>query len=276
MRIGLILGAISIGAASLPAQVTVRSVAHELGDMVSDVGYVWGSPLRAKGKEWGTAALAVAGFGALLPVDARIDQWVVGHPRSGLATVTRPFREHGGPLVRLGTARNLVPISTALILAGTIANGRGLREAGYGCVSAWGFSNSLRYVVYAAVARERPSLADGDPFRFRVPGGEWDHHAFFAGHATNAFACASFWAERFDLGVAEPALYGAATLVALSRMVDRRHWTSDTFLGGIVGIAAGRVIASRYDRRALVRARRLDPIALARARQIVILWRSSF
>jgi len=277
MKRNLLALCLAAWADSLPAQVTSRSIGHELRDMVADVGYVWGSPFRADAQDWATAALVAGTFGALLPLDRHVDRWVVAHPRSALIRVTGPFRENGGPFVRLATARRLVPISAALILAGAVSDRRPLREAGYGCLSTWAFSSSLRYAVYAVVARQRPSFAEGDPYRFAVPGGKWEHNAFFAGHATNAFGCAAFWSERFDLGVGEAALYTTAGLIAAARMSDRRHWASDTFVGVVVGIAGGRVVAGRWDRREVVRRRRAAALSgAAPYRPVVILWRGSF
>jgi membrane-associated phospholipid phosphatase len=255
------------------AQVTARATAYEIGDAISDVGYVWGSPLRADRPDWAVAGLSVAAFAALLPIDRHVDQWVVDHQSAAVFDVLAPFRERG-PLTSLVTARQLLPISAALVLGGVVSGRRGLREAGWGCASALAASITVRYVVYALVARPRPSMTTGDPYGFRVPGGNWDERSFFAGHATNAFACTSFWNERFDLGVGEPVLYAGAALIALSRIADRRHWTSDTFAAVIVGTAIGRALSMRYAHRASVRYAR--GTAEPRPAPIIILWRSAF
>jgi len=90
----------------------------------------------------------------------------------------------------------------------------------------------------------------------------------------NAFACASFWTKRFDLGAGEPVIYATAAMASLARIADRRHWTSDTFVGAVVGIAAGRSIAASYRRR---EAKRSAGTALRVARPpVVILWRGAF
>lgn len=270
--------------ASVTGQVTFRSTGAELGHVFEDVGYFWASPLRAAARDWAAAGLVSAGFVALLPVDERIDRWIVAHPRAAVFGPVAPFRE-GNPLARLAMARELIPISAALTLAGSIADRRELREAGYGCIAAWGASNTVRYTIYAGISRLRPSAANGDALRIAVPGGEWDENSFFAGHATNGFACASFWSERFDLSFGEPVLYAAAALTALARMADRRHWASDTFVGVAVGFAIGHAMAGRYDRRAERRearsARDVTQRGGARAlppgpAPVVILWRASF
>jgi membrane-associated phospholipid phosphatase len=238
------------------AQVTMRTTERELREMVSDVGHLLRSPVRADGNDWFGAALTGAGFAALLSIDKPVDTWVVRHADDRALRVLAPFREADGALDRLVTAKQLVPLSAALVVAGAIAGKRGLREAGYGCIAGWGMSNIVRYATYAVVARDRPSAGPNGPLAFGFPGGSWDQHSFFAGHATNAFACASFWTARFDLSVGEPVLYTGATLAALARIADRRHWTSDTFVGIITGIAIGHTVARRYERRDERRAER--------------------
>jgi len=271
--VGALLFTSPVGAPVGGAQVTARAMAHEVGDALSDVGYVWGSSLRADRSGWAVAGLSVAGFAMLLPIDRHVDRWVVGHQSAAVFDVLAPFREQG-PLTSLVTARQLVPISAALVLGGVVSGRRGLREAGWGCASALAVSSTMRYAVYLLVARPRPSIAEGSQYGFRVPGGDWNERSFIAGHATNAFACTSFWNERFDLGAGEPVLYATATLIALSRIADRRHWTSDTFAGVVVGTAIGRVLATRYTHRASVRNARGS--AAPRPAPIVILWRTTF
>lgn len=275
IRASVVVSASLSAPASAPAsaQVTLRTTSAEVRDMTADVFYLWTAPARADRRDWlGVAAVSV-GFGALLTVDDQIDRWIVGHPRSVVVLAAAPFRERHRELARLPTARRLIPISAALVAAGMATDDRGLREAGYGCLSGWALSSTLRYAIYAAVSRERPGSAAGDQFEFHVPGGKWDQHSFFAGHGANAFACVTFWSERFHLGVGEPVLYAAATGISLARMADRRHWGSDAFLGAVVGYATARAIDSRYDRREGRRRRRDLPAPNAVA---VIIWERRF
>ena len=230
-------------------QVTFRNTAKEFGDAASDIFYVWTSPFRADGRDWLALAGVGAGFAALIPVDDQVDSWIVGHPNSAVLDAVKPFRESSEEIGDLSTGRRLFPISAVLIGSGMVSGNRKLREAGWGCLSAWQTSSGLRHGIYEVVSRERPSSANGNQHTFKVPGGEWEQHSFFGGHAANAWACTTYWNERFEMGLLEPVLYGAATGITLARMADRRHWASDTFLGAAVGYAIGRTVAGRYERR---------------------------
>jgi hypothetical protein len=70
-------------------------------------------------------------------------------------------------------------------------------------------------------------------------------HSFPGGHVANIAACASFLGNRFSMGFVEPAMWAVVAGVGVGRMVDRRHWTSDTMLGVLLGYAAGKEVAKR-------------------------------
>jgi len=231
------------------AQVTLRNTARELTDGLSDVLHIWVSPFRAEGRDWISALGVAAGAAALLPVDDQVDSWIVRHSNAAIVHAVSPWDENHPNLGDLSTGQRLLPISVALLVPGMISDNRKLREAGWGCLSAWQASSTIREAVYAGISRERPSIAEGDQYAITTPGGEWEYHSFFAGHATNAWACTSFWNSRFHLGALEPILYAGATGITLSRMKDRRHWASDTWVGIAAGYAMGRSVAARYARR---------------------------
>jgi PAP2 superfamily protein len=169
-----------------------------------------------------------------------------------------PFDKNHRTLGDLATSPRLIPISAVLLASGMVSDNRKLREAGWGCLSASQASASIRGVLYEVVSRERPVIADGDQYAVTTPGGDWNHHSFFAGHAANAWSCVTFWNTRFHLGLLEPVLYAGATGITFSRMKDRRHWASDTWVGIAAGYAMGRSVAARYAQRESKREQKAD------------------
>jgi membrane-associated phospholipid phosphatase len=236
-------------AGAVPAQVTFKTTGYEVRDAFLDIVHIWTSPFHSEQRDWVGVFGVAAGGVALLPVDDQIDSWIVRHPNSVFVKMTTPWNEDHPEFGDLSTGQRLLPISGALIASGMVSGNRKLREAGWGCLSAWQSSSTVRQVLYATVSRERPSLDNGDQYTFKTPGGEWDYHSFFGGHAANAFACTAFWNTRFHMGVLEPVLYASALGISLSRMTDRRHWATDTWIGAAAGYAMGRSIAARYARR---------------------------
>ena len=140
-----------------------------------------------------------------------------------------------------------------------MSDNRKLREAGWGCLSGWQASSSIRALMYATISRERPSLDNGNQYAIKTPGGEWNYHSFFGGHAANAWACTTFWNSRFHMGLLEPVLYAGAAGITFGRMKDRRHWGSDTWVGIAAGYAMGRSVAARYARRESKREEKKTP-----------------
>lgn len=237
-------------ATPLSAQRTLGTVGRDFGNAFGDIFAVLVSPVHGSAKDWGGAALAIGASAATLPFDDNIDAWIDGHQGTAAVRVLDPIREDKKySLIDIGTSRRILPLSGGLYLIGFLADKPGLRDAGLGCAAMQQASGTVRKVLYATVARNRPATANGDQYDVSVPGGEWQYHSFFAGHFANAMACATFFNERFDLGVAEPVIYGVAIAVGASRMADRRHWTSDTVLGGVFGYALGKFEAARQIRR---------------------------
>jgi len=240
----------------LSAQVTFKTTGYEIRDALGDVVHIWVSPFKSEKRDWVGVLGVAATAGALLPLDDNIDSWIVRHPNAAIVRATIPWNEDHPELGDLSTGQRLLPISGVLIASGMVSGNRKLREAGWGCLTAWQSSSTIREVLYATVSRERPSLDNHDQYAVKTPGDEWDYHSFFGGHAANAFACTTFWNTRFHMGLLEPVLYASAAGIALSRMADRRHWATDTWVGVAAGYAMGRSISARYARREAKREQR--------------------
>lgn len=252
---------------AIPAPASGQSVVETLWqDLVetvpSDVWHVYSAPFRMEREDLSGALWVTAAFLGLASVDADIQRVMREHPRSVPIQLLDPFTETGPLPLRndefglalIGDTQNLMMLSGALYAVGLITGSDDIREAGLGCATADGLNSIFRHLLYDLVARDRPGLKqpDGsvvlidDPYRIDVPGGSWNRHSFFGGHAANPMSCATFWSRRFELGWLEPVLYGTAGAVGLARMVDERHWASDTFLGLAFGYAVGKTVANRY------------------------------
>ncbi len=79
------------------------------------------------------------------------------------------------------------------------------------------------------------------------------YQSFPSGHSVAAFAAAaavssevSRWYPHW-IYLVGPAMYGGATMVALSRMYENRHWASDVITGAAIGTFAG-IKVIRYHR----------------------------
>ena len=93
-------------------------------------------------------------------------------------------------------------------------------------------SERITKVIKIAVRRERPIQDDGTrAARFAFP----------SGHAAGTFAAATVLQQHLGWKWAVPT-YTIASYVAMSRLVDERHWASDVVAGAAEGIIVGRSV----------------------------------
>jgi membrane-associated phospholipid phosphatase len=212
-----------------------------------DVWSVWTAPVHADARDMEGVAAAAAATGAAAALDEPVQRWITLHPNAWPVAMLAPLRESARyPAYELGSGQFLLPISAALYLAGSFSKSQGLRDAGLGCATAHLTAAGVRGLVFLFVQRDRPRLSPDDPFRFRLSGTrDWNKHSFFSGHIANSMGCASFLAHRFDLHLAEPVMYGYVSAIGLGRVLDGRHWLSDTVVGALFGYVVGRTISSR-------------------------------
>jgi membrane-associated phospholipid phosphatase len=82
------------------------------------------------------------------------------------------------------------------------------------------------------VRRDRPLRDDGT----RAPG-----FSFPSGHSAGTFAAATIFQQHLGWKAAVPT-YTVASIVAVSRMHDQRHFASDVVAGATEGIIIGRSV----------------------------------
>lgn len=230
-----------------PAQSVGRMLVDDFKHAGGDMIGIWLSPFRGSSKDYLIAAGAGAAFGLSMLADQSVADWAVDNEDAG---VFKPLKElrRGGVAY---TGKFVVPPVAVLYVAGIALKNQGMRDAVMGCAASWLSESTLRKGVYLAVARQRPDTSPDNPNKWAVPGEwkNWQLHSFPAGHFANVMACASFWNNRFELGLAEPLIYAVAGGVGFGRILDKGHWTSDTVIGGILGYAIGREVARRSKER---------------------------
>ena len=171
-----------------------------------------------------TATMAGLLFGAALLGDRSVREEAQEHR----GTTSNSMARIGNSM---GDWKILVPAISAGYIAGAVTGSSDLKRvmfhAGAAALVATGVTSSIKYTI----GRTRPTFA-GDPDQFRPFTGA---NSFPSGHTAVAFAIATAIADETDDGWSDVALYGAATLTAMARINDDRHWTSDVLIGGLIG-----------------------------------------
>jgi membrane-associated phospholipid phosphatase len=239
----------------LPGQSVGKMLENDFRNFGGDVWAVWTSPFRATPKDWLTTGLVVAGSAAFMPLDDDVDRWMVSHKESSGWKVIKELREGGA----LYTGKYLTPVAGGALVFALVTKNTKIQEGIFGCIASYTAGSVVRnYVFYKLVARERPEIRTEpgpqdaeDQYNINFPGeSDWNMHSLPAGHAANIMSCATFLNKRFEMGFVEPVLYAMTAGTAVGRLVDRRHWTSDTFLGLAFGYAIGSQVANRSLKRA--------------------------
>ena len=267
------------GTPAAVAQSVAKMIGDDVGHAAKDILATWKSPFTTSANDWWMAASGVALAVAVSPADVHIDRWFLDNRQSSAWSALKAVRE-GGPAF---SGSRITPVAVGLYAIGLATKSTAIRDGVWGCVAAYGAESIIRtQVFYRIIGRERPDSArgdhdgqpseHGDQYQLAVPGSkEWGAHSFPAGHVANVAACASFLTYRFSsLAVAIPANAVMAG-VGVGRMVDRRHWNSDTLIGALFGYAIGKEVALQSSTRL-----RQTSAASGSANRFVISWRASF
>jgi membrane-associated phospholipid phosphatase len=165
---------------------------------------------------------------------------------TGVSLAVHPADDYfNNHLSTSGTAKNVfvagkyVGLFPVLIGAAgstyVVGRARGSRRAqhlGMDLIEATLLADGLTEVTKVAVRRERPVRDDGT----RASG-----FAFPSGHSAGTFAAATVLQQHLGWKWAVPT-YSIASYVAMSRLIDDRHWASDVTAGAALGIIVGRSV----------------------------------
>lgn len=150
--------------------------------------------------------------------------------------------------VRTTAAPGAFIIGTTMYVTGRVAKNDHLATLGLHGTEALVLGEVTGDVLKGLIGRQRPYVTPQNSHSFGLlrgfAGGD-QYRSFPSGHALAAFAAAAavssetsgWWPNtRWIIG---PALFGGATLTAVSRMYDNKHWASDVIVGAGLGTFAG-------------------------------------
>jgi membrane-associated phospholipid phosphatase len=146
-------------------------------------------------------------------------------------------------ITHLGDGGILLGSIAASYAAGEVFNSNSLRKTALLCLESWLTAGFIVGGLKFVVGRARPGSGESShtfhPFSMRS-----SFTSFPSGHSASAFAVAETIAEQSRETYADILAYSLATLVALSRVHNDRHWASDVFIGSSIGYFVAKKICS--------------------------------
>jgi membrane-associated phospholipid phosphatase len=217
-------------------------------------------PFHMTKKDWGNFGKFAAFTVALSFADEPIQQSALKlrERNTGINTVSKYVTNFGGAYEAITLA--------GLGAYGLIFKNQKLVTTTLLATQSYITAGALAVVLKFVSGRTRPSYYDPSveaepkfvgPFSktSRDANGKWVNSSFPSGHTTVAFAAATVFASEYkDHPIVPIIAYSAATLIGLSRITENKHWTTDVFVGAVLGFLSGKQVVNNYHRFAKIKA----------------------
>jgi membrane-associated phospholipid phosphatase len=177
-----------------------------------------------------------SGAGLLIySLDQHVYDWVQENRSPSSEDASSVFSHFGNGGVLLGLAGVIYAV-------GEVNHQDSLRKTALLSVESLATASVLAWALKAITGRARPFAGESShsfhPFSFKS-----SYWSLPSGHAAGAFAVATTIAEQSDSLAIDITAYSLATLAGLSRIHDNKHWTSDVFIGSVIGYFVGKKIS---------------------------------
>jgi len=216
------------------------------------------APVHFKTKQWIMTGAAAGITAALITTDNEIEKWF-WDPENRYRCIS----EASPVITRFGGNYANYSVAAFGLLSATLKNQKGVQTSLL-ATQAMFTSGAWVTMVKILTGRERPLTAN---IAAGIEGGKWygplaeynktlnsnkpesAFNSFPSGHTATAFSIAAVFAMQYSDNPAVPIIsYSAATLVAISRLTEHKHWASDVFAGAVIGYLCGRQVVSHYNR----------------------------
>ncbi|MBL4665694.1 MAG: phosphatase PAP2 family protein [Nitrospinaceae bacterium] len=192
----------------------------------SDIAYTATSPMRWDDSDWMTAGWVAGGTGLLFILDEEIRDVFESNRSSVTDDISNIFEPFGNGLY-------IVPALAGFYIFGHFDENAKAKRTALIAAESFLVTGLFVTVMKATFGRSRPSSGESSTTFSAFSTGSTP---FPSGHAISAFSIATVIANEYeDVPYIKPISYGIATMTALSRINDEKHWASDVFFGAALG-----------------------------------------
>ncbi len=207
------------------------------GTVASDVWQVASAPFHISTKSvLKLTSFAVLNLGLIYGADNETDEEfaIEGHP--AYMQPAKALARVGDVYNHIGTRRAFLGLSSAALLGGVIFKDSKLLTTGRLMIESSVITGLITYWSKGLFGRSRPYTNRGaTDFNLLKFSGEHQYRAFPSGHTSSIFALMTVIAKQYPQWWIKYPAYTLAVSVALQRIDDRQHWTSDVVVGGAIG-----------------------------------------
>lgn len=199
-----------------------------LKNLGSDFAGVVTAPKNWKAGDWLKFG-AVAGTGILIYLfDNDIYKWIQDQR-------TPSSIEASKYVSKIGNGAYLAAFMGIIYVSGEIFDSTSLRKTALLSLESFLTTAAIVLSIKVLAGRSRPYYPDSFSHDFNPLSFTADHTSFPSGDSATAFAVATTIAEQSPNIAVDILAYGLASLVAVYRVHDQKHWPSDVFVGSALG-----------------------------------------
>ena len=204
----------------------------------SDSWDVLKSPVRWKGRQWGTAAGVLGVSIALYAIDEDVRDLARRNQSEGLDNASKYVFEP------LGSGIVTLPLTIGFYAYGSIAGKQRTSRVGLTGIKAMAVTAVFTYGLKYATQRHSPYDDEPpDPRIWEGPFGSYKSTSFPSGHSSVVWAVAAVFSSEYRDRLWVPIVsYTLASLASASRVYEDQHWASDVFFGAALGFFIGKFV----------------------------------
>lgn len=199
------------------------------------------APLQWTDRDWHTAAGIVFVGGSLYLFDEELHDLI----RRNRSPVTEAVATGAK---QFGEGKYMLPALAVTWLGGYAFGSDKTQDTALLALKSFLLANGASLTLKYATQRHRPVSGQGKQF-WSSSGFSTKRESFPSGHTTVAWSVAPILAHQYgSVKWVPPAAYSVATLTALSRIHDNRHWPSDVFYGAVIGYVTSQLVLNSTPR----------------------------
>ena len=204
----------------------------------TDTKNILTSPARWDSSDWLEASLVMGTAVGLYTQDDNIKNWVQKKKNSTTANLADDTKK----IYLLS-----LPAAVGLGVYGYAASDDKAKTTFLLSTESFVITGAFVQILKRTTGRHRPYTGDShDTWSGPVLSGKGDHLSFPSGDASTAFSIATVVATEYDNWIVPPLVYGISTLVALGRVHNNGHWSSDVFVASAMGYFIGKAVVASH------------------------------